>query len=152
MFQRGLIITIFCLGIIGLPASSALAGIFKWTDASGKIHYSDKPPIDQKATTMNPHTAIPQGSHEAGKVIDKQTREFNKRRDERLKQEAAKKKKLTEQKKREQQCASLRKNLQVMLTRNRVTKMVNGKQVVIPYEERLKKMEKIQKDMAKVCK
>jgi len=152
MFQRVLFITAICLGVTGLPTSSAATGIYKWTDDSGKIHYSDKPPVNQKSTTMNPHTAVPQGSHETGKVINKQAIEFNKRRDKRLKQEAEKKKKLAEQEKREQQCATLRKNLQIMLTRNRVTKMVDGKQVVIPYEERLKKMEQIQKNMEKVCK
>jgi glutaredoxin len=32
-----------------LAATSAAADIYRWTDAEGRIHYSDKPPADRKA-------------------------------------------------------------------------------------------------------
>ncbi len=46
-----------------LCSSAAAAGVYKWTDADGKVHFTDKPPPDVKAETIktktaaDPHTA-----------------------------------------------------------------------------------------------
>ena len=34
-------------------ASSAAAGVYKWTDANGKVHYSDQPPPDTDAGKLS---------------------------------------------------------------------------------------------------
>jgi len=134
-----------------LPVFSAGAGIYKWTDSSGKIHYSDQRPASEKTQSLNPATALPDGTQDARTQLDAREKQFQKNRTERLEKEQAAKNKAVKEKQREQNCIKMRKNLQTYLTKNRVTQMVDGKPVVIPYEDRLKKMEKLQKDMAKVC-
>lgn len=52
---------LFTLALAAFSASAA--GVYKWKDADGKTHYSDKPPPDIKAetiqinTTQDEHTA-----------------------------------------------------------------------------------------------
>lgn len=137
--------------LIILPMFTTNAGIYKWTDATGKIHYSDQIPTGEKTESLNPVTARPDGSNNTSSELDKREKQFQKRRIERLAKEQAAKNKIAAEKQREKNCKIMRKNLQTYLTKNRVTHVVNGEQVVIPYEERLKKIEKLQKDMEKVC-
>jgi glutaredoxin len=42
------------LSLIGLAllAAPAMAGVYKWTDSQGRIHYSDTPPPAAKATQL----------------------------------------------------------------------------------------------------
>ena len=127
------------------------AGMYKWTDSSGQVHYTDSPPVDQKAKALNPRTATPTGAETQKSKLDKQLEEFNQRQAEEKEKEELARKKALEKKQREQQCAALRKNLQLYLTKRRVAKNENGEVVEVPYEQRLKEIEKIQDQMKKVC-
>jgi hypothetical protein len=138
--------------LIALMVSGpSLAGMYKWTDSSGQVHYTDSPPADQKAKALNPATATPTGAEVEKSKQDKQLEEFNKRQAEEKEKEELARKKALEKKQREQQCATLRKNLQLYLTKRRVAKNENGVVVEVPYEERLKEIENIQDQMKKVC-
>ncbi len=138
--------------LIALTVSGAsLAGMYKWTDSSGQVHYTDSPPIDEKAKALDPRTAIPTGAEKEKSKLDKQMEEFNKRREEEKEKEEEARKAALEKKQREQQCATLRKNMQLYLTKRKMVKNVDGEIVVMPYEERLKEIETIQKEMKKVC-
>lgn len=135
-----------------LAADVSLAGLYKWTDAKGQIHYSDKEPTDSQSQILNPETALPTGVEKEKSKLDKQVEEMNKRREEEQKKEQEAKKKAEAEALRKKNCLTLRKNMQVMLTKNRVRKEVNGETVVIPYEERVKKIEETQKQLDEVCK
>jgi len=39
--------------LIVLCATAAQAGVYKWTDAQGKVHYGDVPPPEQKTDKLN---------------------------------------------------------------------------------------------------
>jgi len=39
-------------------ATAAQAGVYKWTDAQGKVHYSDVPPPEQKTDKLNVQPAV----------------------------------------------------------------------------------------------
>jgi len=132
--------------------SVSLAGIYKWTDDKGKVHYSDQAPDSSKAEVLNPDTATPDGTEDARNALDRQTDRFNKEQAAQKKAEQEARDKKAAEAKRKQDCLALRKNLQTFLTENRVAKEVNGEKVVIPYEERLVKMEEIQKQMQTICK
>jgi len=149
MLKRIAQITITLL--ILLPLLPSHAGIYKWTDASGKVHYSDRAPATEKAQALNPKTALPDGALDARKQLNQQESEFQKNRAERLKQEGLAKKEAEKEALRKKQCAQLRKNLQTYLTKKRVTQTVDGKPSVINYEDRLKKMEAVQKQIQKTC-
>jgi len=145
---------ITALLIAFLATNVSMAGLYKWTDDKGQVHYSDKVPGDTKAKSesLNPNTALPSGVEKEKSKLDKQVEEMNKRRAEEKKKEEEANKKAAAEKVRKEQCMTLRKNMQTFLTKNRVSKTVNGEKVVIPYEERVKKMEETQKKLDEVCK
>ena len=85
-----------------LLAMPALAETYKWTDAEGKVHYSDQPPPPnvKKSGTVKPgspaaSTAAPEAAGApaaAPKSTAEQDAEFNRRRVEAAEREAAEKK------------------------------------------------------------
>ena len=138
--------------LLGLILSApGFAGMYKWTDSSGQVHYTDSPPPDQKSQALNPQTATPTGVDEEKAKLDKRIEEQNKRLAEEKEKEELAKKKALEKQQREQQCAALRKNLQLYLTKRRVAKNQDGEMVEVPYEQRLKEIEDIQEQIKKVC-
>lgn len=42
-------LSLLCLAMLAAPA---IAGVYKWTDAQGRIHYSDTPPAEAKTTRL----------------------------------------------------------------------------------------------------
>jgi len=142
---------LYGLLIISALSNPALAGLYKWYDSKGQVHYTDNPPTNEKSESLNPNTALPTGVEKEKSALDKQTEEFNKRRDERLKKEDEEKKKALQEEQRKKNCEILKKNLQTFLTRNRVSKTVDGEKVVMPYEERVKEIDAAQKRIDKEC-
>ena len=147
MYVQRLLVILIALMVSG----PSLAGMYKWTDSSGQVHYTDSPPVDKKAKALNPRTATPTGAEAEKSKMDKQIEEFNKRQAEEQKQAELARKKALEKKQREQQCVTLRNNLQLYLTKRRVAKNDSGEVVEVPYEQRLKEIEKIQEQMKEVC-
>lgn len=142
----------FCgILIVMATAGSAMAGLYKWYDAEGQVHYTDNPPSDKKIQTLNPDTALPTGVEKEKSALEKQMDDFNKRRDTRLKKEDEEKKKILKEKQRIKNCEILRRNVQTFLTKKRVSKTVNGEVVVMPYEERVKEINAAQKRIDKEC-
>lgn len=137
--------------IVSAVSNPALGGVYKWTDSSGKVHYTDNPPPNKESQAINPETALPTGVEKEKSALDKQVEEFNKRRDERLKKEEEEKKKALQEEQRRKNCEILKKNLQTFLTRNRVSKTVDGERVVMPYEERVKEIDAAQKKIDEEC-
>lgn len=135
-----------------LIASSSHAELYKWTDDKGQVHYSDKQPDDEKVQTLNPQTSLPSGAEKEKSAFEQQVEDMNQRLAEQEKQQQEAAKKAEEEQKRKERCAALRNNMQVLVTQNRVSKMVDGQRVIIPYEERVEKMEKIRKEIDTTCK
>lgn len=83
-----------------LLAMPVLGETYKWTDAEGKVHYSDQPPpanVKKSATVKRPgtSTAAPEAAGApaaAPKSTAEQDAEFNRRRMEAAEREAADKK------------------------------------------------------------
>jgi hypothetical protein len=84
-----------------LLAMPALGDMYKWTDAEGKVHYSDQPPPPnvKQSGTVKPRTPASTAAPEAGgapaaapKTTAEQDAEFNRRRMEAAEREAADKK------------------------------------------------------------
>ncbi|HWH48908.1 MAG TPA: DUF4124 domain-containing protein [Burkholderiales bacterium] len=85
-----------------LLAMPAFGETYKWTDAEGKVHYSDQPPppnVKKSVTVKPPASAAPAAAPETGgspaaapKSTAEQDAEFNRRRTEAAEREAAEKK------------------------------------------------------------
>src|SRR3972149_880557 len=53
--------------LLTLVSASALAGLHKWVDADGKVHYSDQPPpANVKATTLRSTSSAKDSASESG--------------------------------------------------------------------------------------
>ncbi|GAA5179536.1 hypothetical protein GCM10025771_21810 [Niveibacterium umoris] len=76
-----LLIAILCCA----AALPALAGVYKWVDANGKVHYSDQPPPSADASSVSitrpsgvtaPETSVnPKGDTKAAKAKEDEARE-----------------------------------------------------------------------------
>jgi len=95
----GLLTVLSCGYLLAMPA---LGETYKWTDAEGKVHYSDQPPPPnvKKSVTVKPSSsAAPTAAPEAAgapaaapKSTAEQDADFNRRRMEAAEREAAEKK------------------------------------------------------------
>ena len=126
--------------VAGLAACSmaAVADIYKWVDADGKVHYSNTPPPKTNVEKVNvedpaPPTGggTPAPSAEYWKQKDD---EFRKRQEEKYKAEndSSGRVALDEADKRKKTCEFYRKDLeQVLGTRERVTRSADGIDIVV---------------------
>jgi hypothetical protein len=70
------LLTFVCL----FACTSAYAALYKWTDASGKIHYSDQPPIIDTQSLKSSHTGQAEATSQATKSLNAKDQEYQKRR------------------------------------------------------------------------
>ncbi|MDK9723890.1 MAG: DUF4124 domain-containing protein [Sterolibacteriaceae bacterium MAG5] len=94
-------------------AAGAAAQAYKWTDAQGKVHFSDSPPPDRKADKLSIKPAVPENPEAVARSRDwkSQLEESRVRQHQEQKREAA------EQNKRqaaENRCQSARRSLDTL--------------------------------------
>ncbi|MGQ0577562.1 MAG: DUF4124 domain-containing protein [Betaproteobacteria bacterium] len=127
----GLLITLACGGLLAMPAFGEL---YKWTDAEGKVHYSDRPPppnVKQSVTVKpaSPGPAAPTAAPEseatpaAGpKTPAEQAAEFNRRRVEAAEREAADKKAAQEAAEKKKNCEAAKNQLAGIRSGGRISR------------------------------
>jgi hypothetical protein len=136
--QRNLINGLLLAMIAGawLVSAPADAQTYKWTDADGKIHYSDQPPPAnaKEQTTVKPRrssapatSASPSSSDKGAtaakpKTYVEQEAEFKKRQVETAEREAADKKKTAEAAEKKQNCEQARAQLKSLQSGGRITR------------------------------
>jgi hypothetical protein len=124
--------TVLLLAIVGVVISGAAIGAqtYKWTDAQGKIHYSDQPPpgdVKDPITVKTPRqtsAATPAGKDAApakAKTYIDEEADFKKRQVEAAEREAAEKKKAADAAEKKQTCMQARSQLKGMQAGGRVT-------------------------------
>ncbi len=124
----GLLTTLVCGCLLAMPA---LGELYKWTDAEGKVHYSDQPPppnikqpVVVKPRSPGP-TAAPEaeGTPAAGpKTLVEQDAEFNRRRVEAAEREAAEKKAAKEASEKQKNCERAKIQLAGIQSGGRITR------------------------------
>ena len=60
---------VFCAA--SLLANSGFAQLYKWVDKDGNVRYSDRPPVDAKASQLKPPPGAPSAPAAAGKKDEK---------------------------------------------------------------------------------
>jgi hypothetical protein len=136
--QRNLIngLLLAMIGGAWLVSTPAGAQTYKWTDADGKIHYSDQPPPAnaKEQTTVKPRkpsapapSASPSASEKGAaaakpKTYVEQEAEFRKRQVETAEREAADKKKAAEAAEKKQNCEQARGQLKTLESGGRITR------------------------------
>lgn len=128
---RGLRILLVALVAASLPA---YAELYKWTDANGKVHYSDQPPpanVKQPVTVKSrkpsspPQAATPDAAGAQKTYVEKDA-EFRQRQVQAAESEAAAKKAAEEAAAKQKNCAQAKNQLANLQAGGRITR-VNDK-------------------------
>lgn len=132
-------------------AAGAAAQAYKWTDAQGKVHFSDEPPPDRKADKMTIKPAVPGNPDAAARSRDWKTQ----LEESRLRQHQQQKHEATEQRNRqatENRCQSARNDLDT-LQRERPVYRVNkdGQREYLEDKDRQAALQRVQDRIAAYC-
>ncbi len=157
-----------------LAAMPAAAETYKWTDADGKVHYSDQPPPanarDQKTITPRKQSSTPgaapaaadKGSPAAtdkgappakAKTYVEQEAEFKKRQVEAAERDAAEKKKADEAAEKKRDCDQVRTQLAGLQAGGRITQTnAQGERDYMSDAQIGQEIERLKKAEASLCK
>ncbi len=153
--MKRLMIVLFC-GLFFIPIFThigfANAGVYKWTDKEGNVHYGDKPVVQQKATELNINTKSGSGfsvSSDKKKARDQLLEEFKEDREARNKERNDKR---IAKKKIRKQCARARDSLKRYREASGVYKLnKKGERVFYSKEARVKRERAYNKLIKKHC-
>lgn len=128
------------------------AGVYKWTDKEGNVHYGDQPVVQQKATELNIITKPSSGlsvSSDKKKERDRVLEEFKEDREARNKKRNDKR---VAKKKLKKQCARARDGLRRHREASAVYKLNSkGERVFYSKEKRAKNEKAFKKAIKKHC-
>jgi type IV secretory pathway VirB10-like protein len=97
---------------LALAAQGAGAdGVYKWTDAQGRVHFGDRPPDDAATTAIAPPAPPAVPAPTDAERAARQQRLLDMYRDERLEKEEREAKKKTDEEERRRRCAHARDRL-----------------------------------------
>ena len=135
-----------------LAISPVNAGIYKWTDKNGNVHFGDRPANQDTATELNIQTDNATGfTNSSG---NKKEREYLlKKIEEEKKTDAEQRKKLaSEDKKRRDLCNDYRSRLQTHIQYNRTyTVAADGERTYLNDKQRADRKNKLSKGITKYC-
>jgi len=158
--------TALLLAIVVAATSGAAIGAqtYKWTDAEGKVHYSDQPPpanIKEPTTVKTPRQsapAAPSAPNAKGapppkaKTYTEQEADFKKRQVETAEREAAEKKKADEAAERKQTCTQVRAQLKGLQAGGRLTQTnAQGEREYMSDAQIGQEIDRLKKAEAGVC-
>lgn len=144
------LISVVALFALPLVAS---AQIYSWKDASGKVHYSDKPPLEKKVQTRELHSGKLSGGEPVAPTAKGRTGEATAAGDGAASGKSPEQIK-AESDARQQLCDNARKRLIQLETADGiiVTKNEQGLDVPLVGDARKAETENAQKDVANWCK
>ncbi len=128
------------------------AGVYKWTDEQGNVHYGDKPVNQGKATELQINSNVNTGvTHSAGNIKERD-RVLQELQDDRDAREEVKADQRIERKKRQRTCVQLKKRLLQHQRASSVYKQnAKGERVYYTAKEREAKVKNINQGIAKNC-
>lgn len=131
---------IIVLTFLMIFTHSAIAGLFKWVDEEGNVHYSQKPPENTPYKTLKAPPPPPTNSKPAYK-LDKEEEKI----ESTIKAETAKNKKL-----REKNCEAGKNNLRSYQTFRRIRK-ADGSITVVDEKERARQIKSAKQLIRDFC-
>ncbi|MBU1689482.1 MAG: DUF4124 domain-containing protein [Gammaproteobacteria bacterium] len=141
-------------------ATAAQAGVTRWVDAEGKVHYSDQTPPptarSQKNLNLKNNPTLPQAapdSKDGEKTLAERELESRKRRVQAEETAAKQAKDQEEEKSRKANCAQARNQLQALQEGQRMTKFnEKGERFFLEDNDRAKAIEEAKKSAYSWCK
>jgi len=140
------LIVFFCL------SASLTAGVYKWTDEQGNVHYGDKPVSTKKATELKIDTESRAGITTSSGNIKERERITQELEEERKAREKTRDEQRVAKQERRARCKPLKKRLGKHLRANNVYKEnAKGERTYYTEKEREEKIRKLRKEIAKAC-
>jgi len=128
------------LTVMMIVASSAYAGLYKWVDNDGNIHYSQKPPRDHQFKRLKPPAEVPKNRKPLYQSTSKKITAPNTTASETKKNEEL----------RAKHCANAKKRLNTYQVYRRVLDG-EGNITVVSDKERAENIEKAKKAISDFC-
>lgn len=131
--------TIACVGLVALPAAAAL---YKWTDANGRIVYSDQPPSAASAKTETLNGPAPVANPNATKELAQKEAELRKRSTDRAEASAKAEKDRVAKEQRAEDCSRIASTLKQLAWGQVVIYRANDKGEQVPMDDAARQKER----------
>ena len=142
---------IFLIAIFIL-VSPVSAGVYKWTDNKGNVHFGDHPDNQDEATELLYDTESRAGITNSSGNDKERNRMAKELEDDRKERQHNREERRVAQKKAQKRCARSKDQLRQYQRANSIYKLnKNGDRVYYSKEEREAKEKKINKSIAKYC-
>jgi Skp family chaperone for outer membrane proteins len=136
-----------CAALFAGPAAAAL---YKWTDASGRVIYSDQPPPDRKVEKIV--KPVPAADPAAARELQKSEEALRERQRERGEEAAKAEKQAVDAKKREELCKQLRGDLDTLRNNVYIYRVEDkGEKVLLSEDDRRKTIAEREKMIKERC-
>jgi hypothetical protein len=146
-----------------LAAAPAAAQLYKWTDANGRVQYSDRPPPGRKAETVSSSnvstvTGNPAPAGQAGAVAEPKSaadrdQDFRKRRAEQEEAQKKQQKLAEEQRLKQADCQQAQRQLAGLQSGQRMATVdEKGERRFLEDAEIQQAIQRTQGDIARLCK
>lgn len=135
-----------------LIASSVNAGVYKWTDKEGNVHFGDRPVDQDNATELNLNIESRAGITNSAGNNKERDRMANELEEDRKAREEKRKKNRAAKKKKQERCARLKDQRRRYQRANSIYKLnAKGDRVYYSKKERAVREKKLNKSIAKAC-
>ena len=135
-----------------LITSSVNAGVYKWTDKKGNVHFGDRPVDQDNATELNLNIESGAGITNSAGNNKERDRMANELEEDRKARQEKRKKNREAQKKKQERCVRLKDQLHRYQRANSIYKLnAKGDRVYYSKEDRAAKEKKLNKSIAKAC-
>jgi hypothetical protein len=151
--MRRAILMGFCV-LLGCSAAAWGAGVYKWVDEDGQIHYGDRPQgedVESVKTAPAPSSVPPAATAEEDR-LEKQRRLLDAYEKERRDQQAAAEKARAEEEQRQKNCAQARDRLRRFEQAGYLYDLDdNGERVILSDAERARRTDEARREVARWC-
>ncbi len=138
--------------ILLLSTLSAHAGVYKWTDAQGRVHYSDTPPPRQAVQRVPTGKTNDAEAQAARRTLADKLSESEQRRRKAQEEEAKRKSEEEKQRAKAERCAKARELLTLLQQNARISRVdARGQQYVMGDAERAAAIQDAQRRVEESC-
>ncbi len=128
------------------------AGVYKWTDEKGNVHFGDRPTNQNKATELIYDTESRAGITNSSGNNKERARMAKELENDRKERENNREERRVAKKKKREQCSQSKKRLHFYQQTNRIFKYKeNGERVYYDDKDRNVKIKKYKKQVARYC-
>lgn len=137
-----------------LAAQGAMAeGVYKWTDAQGRVHFGDRPPGEAASVPIAPPATAPSTAPSDAERAARRQRLLDMYRDERLEKEEREAKQKADEEERRQRCAHAKDRLDRYERSGRIyDPQPNGERRYLSDGERDAEIRTARNEVARLCK